>query len=449
MYNVSIVIPTYNRDDLLEHTLQTILNQEIREVSFEVIVVDDGSMDKTKEVVEKFKRLLPTLRYYYQPHDGYGAARARNVGITQSDGEIVIFVDTGMLLSKHFIYQHYLSHSQQQACAVIGYVYAFSVLVDDALFFSLLDLKDIDKSISSLKREEKYSDSRSNSYKNFGYEIENTPAPYFYFWTCNVSVRRDVLLRVGGFDENYKSWGMEDVDLGYRLFKNNIRFTLNLQAKAIHHPHDSINDTANKKGSDKKNLIYFHDKYNDIDSEMLLCGREFFYNEALVNLYSNEQNRFNFGTLICRSIVDSSCDSPTLILGGHNGAISTKFKNPVLLEYSGERYTEMKTNFPGIQAYYNLGGKTPFVDKQFELVLITDFWKYLNQAWLVSIVRESIRTGKRTYLLYEIYVNGKPQVCVEENHISLLNRAMSKMNARYHMVQYSIDDTVFEYITVL
>lgn len=449
MYNVSIVIPTYNRDDLLEHTLQTILNQETRGVSFEVIVVDDGSIDQTKEVVDKFNRLLPTLRYYYQQHDGYGAARARNVGITQSEGEIVIFVDTGMLLSKHFIYQHYLSHSQQQACAVIGYVYAFSVLVDDTHFFNLMDLKDIDKSISFLKKEEKYSDSRSNSYKNFGYEIENTPAPYFYFWTCNVSVRRDDLLRVGGFDENYKSWGMEDVDLGYRLFKNNIRFTLNLQADAIHHPHDSVSDSADKKGTDKKNLIYFHDKYNGIDSEMLLCGREFFYNEALVNLYSHEHNRFNFHTLKCQSILDSSLDASTLIIGGHNGAISTRFKKPVLLEYSSRRYSEMKTNFPDVQAYYNLGGKTTFADNQFELVLITDFWKYLNQAWLVSIVRESIRTGKRTYLLYQIYVNGKPQVCVEENHMNLLNNAMSKMNARYQMVQFSCDDTVFEYMMIL
>lgn len=448
MYNATIVIPTYNRELLLRYTLQTILNQETMGYTFEVIVVDDGSTDQTSKVVDEFKNQIPNLRYYYQEHDGFGAARARNVGIANARGEIIIFIDSGILLSKRFVYQHCLSHGAKNACAVIGNVYAFTALTDDTYLLNLLDLDNIDKSIASLKKEEKYIDVRCASYRNFDFRIENAPAPYFYFWTSNVSVRKQDLLEVGGFDENFRTWGMEDVDLGFKLYKNNICFTLNLDAEAIHYPHDSKNDSESKKDTDKENLRYFHNKHKCIESEMLLCGREFFYNEALIHLFSNESNRFNFGILSSKSIMHGNESAPTLIIGGHNGKITEKFRNSLLLEYNTDNINKIKEEYPDCEAYLCLGGKTDFKDNQFEQVLITDFWRFLNKAWLASIFAESTRVGNNVYMLYQVYIDGVQQLNLDEKQLTMLKNAATKAKVVYSTIKYVDENTVFEYLVI-
>ena len=86
---VSIVIPTYNRADLIARSIQSVLNQSYPD--FEVIVVDDGSTDGTKEVVENFndKRIK-----YIRLNNNRGAGAARNVGIRSSMGKFIAFQDS-------------------------------------------------------------------------------------------------------------------------------------------------------------------------------------------------------------------------------------------------------------------------------------------------------------------------------------------------------------------
>ena len=85
---VSIVLPTYNRAYLLKRAIQSVLNQTYR--NFELIVVDDGSTDNTKEVVEDFH----DKRIRYVAHEKRrGANAARNTGIKLAEGEYVAFQD--------------------------------------------------------------------------------------------------------------------------------------------------------------------------------------------------------------------------------------------------------------------------------------------------------------------------------------------------------------------
>src|SRR4051812_8191379 len=83
---VSVVVTTFNRAVLLEHTLQSVLNQTYRD--FEVVLVDDGSTDATAEVASKYK---PVVKYIYQANKGQSPAR--NTGIKAARGEFVAFVD--------------------------------------------------------------------------------------------------------------------------------------------------------------------------------------------------------------------------------------------------------------------------------------------------------------------------------------------------------------------
>lgn len=86
---VSIIIPTYNRAHLIERSIRSILNQTYEE--FELLIVDDGSTDNTKEVVERIKD--SRIRYIPCGENG-GAARARNIGIAEAQYDYIAFQDS-------------------------------------------------------------------------------------------------------------------------------------------------------------------------------------------------------------------------------------------------------------------------------------------------------------------------------------------------------------------
>ena len=86
---VSVIIPTYNRGKLIGNSIKSVLNQTYK--NLEIIVVDDGSTDNTKEEVEKIKD--EKIRYIKLEKNG-GAANARNIGIMNSTGRYISFQDS-------------------------------------------------------------------------------------------------------------------------------------------------------------------------------------------------------------------------------------------------------------------------------------------------------------------------------------------------------------------
>ncbi|MBY0445348.1 MAG: glycosyltransferase, partial [Burkholderiales bacterium] len=76
---ISIVIPTYNRADLLRYTLESLVLQTLDKQLFEVIVVDDGGSDNSEEVVRAFAEQL-NIKYFWQEDKGFRAGKARNIG---------------------------------------------------------------------------------------------------------------------------------------------------------------------------------------------------------------------------------------------------------------------------------------------------------------------------------------------------------------------------------
>jgi glycosyltransferase involved in cell wall biosynthesis len=86
----SIIIPTFNREQLLVTTIHSVLNQTFS--NFEIIVVDDGSTDNTKFIIEQMILSEPRIRYYYQSNSE--RAVARNKGVELSYGDYLIFLDS-------------------------------------------------------------------------------------------------------------------------------------------------------------------------------------------------------------------------------------------------------------------------------------------------------------------------------------------------------------------
>lgn len=92
---LSVIIPAYNEEEDIVKCLKSLENQSYK--NFEIIVVDDGSIDKTTEIVKKFQK----ARLLKQKHKGPG--EARNFGARLSKGKILIFVDADMTFNKDYL----------------------------------------------------------------------------------------------------------------------------------------------------------------------------------------------------------------------------------------------------------------------------------------------------------------------------------------------------------
>jgi glycosyltransferase involved in cell wall biosynthesis len=96
-HRMSVVMPTYNRAEIISDSIESVLNQDYKH--FELIIVDDGSTDATRSVVESFND--DRIRYVYQDNSGAGAAR--NVGLAVSSGDIIAYLDTDNLWNPRYL----------------------------------------------------------------------------------------------------------------------------------------------------------------------------------------------------------------------------------------------------------------------------------------------------------------------------------------------------------
>lgn len=87
---ISIIIPVYNGKDTMAETLNSLINQTLKE--FEVIIIDDGSIDRTSEIVRGYSKQDSRFKYYYQKNSG--VAMARNKGLAESSGRYICFLDS-------------------------------------------------------------------------------------------------------------------------------------------------------------------------------------------------------------------------------------------------------------------------------------------------------------------------------------------------------------------
>lgn len=281
-YAASIIVPTYNRANLLQYTLQSLQNQQMDE-SFEVIVVDDGSLDDTKDIVVTFEKEFE-LKYIYQPDKGFRVARARNLGIALAEAPLCVFVDSSMILDpgcvNAYIEQY---HSATDPQVFIGYVLGFDQ-TDDNLqqLQKLINPARAKSTIQYLISHPEFQDIRNPYYQKYQDNLADLPAPWLFFWTNNVAVPTDLLLQAGGFDENYNSWGVEDIDLGYALFQAGAQFTLVRDALSVHYPHEK------KRRKSRHNREYFHKKYQTRATELLLTHRGMEVNDVLMTDLQND-----------------------------------------------------------------------------------------------------------------------------------------------------------------
>ncbi|OEE60106.1 glycosyl transferase [Enterovibrio norvegicus FF-454] len=260
MIELSIVIPTYNRRELLSHTLNALAEQTLSSDSFEVIIIDDGGSDNSEAIVQSFSEKL-NVKYFWQEDKGFRAGKARNVGTAIAEGKYVVYLDTGVLLATGALEEHLFRHKvSTHPIAIVGYVYGFDLDEEGVKKMeSVISPNNVDAILRELDKQGMH-DIRQSQYDDLGQNISDWPAPFDLFWTCHVSAEREELIKAGMFDERFNSWGGEDVDLGVRLFRNNNMFIVDKSMASFHWPHPKeVKDTSD---SSKSAAELIHSKYN-------------------------------------------------------------------------------------------------------------------------------------------------------------------------------------------
>ena len=217
---ISVIIPTYNWPQALALVLQS-LNHQIDQ-NFEVLVVDDGSTDDTRAIIEQFKPQLSfSLTYLWQEDKGFRAGRARNMGIAKAKGDYVVFVDGDCVMRSSFVANHrILAHTSY-------FVVGNRVLLSPSFSHYILDQQQ-DVSVRGVWY---WALKRLRGHLNRWHSLLRLPLGPFRFrhqhrWqkakSCNLAVWREDLIKIGGFEEQVTGWGYEDSDLVIRLLNSGV-----------------------------------------------------------------------------------------------------------------------------------------------------------------------------------------------------------------------------------
>ncbi|WP_129633678.1 exopolysaccharide biosynthesis glycosyltransferase EpsD [Candidatus Oscillochloris fontis] len=211
---LSIVIPTYNRLPRLKQVIAALEGQTYPMTDVEVIVVSDGSTDGTHEYL---RDLTTRLNLCFVPQANAGPAAARNNGIRNAHGEIIIFVDDDVVPSPDLVAEHMRLHAGHTNRVVLGTMlnppdFTFSPWVawEQAMLMKQYD---------AMHR-------------------GDWPATARQFYTGNTSLPRQLLLTSGGFDERFRR--AEDIELAYRLERQGVEFIFCMQAVGYHYAERSF-----------------------------------------------------------------------------------------------------------------------------------------------------------------------------------------------------------------
>ncbi len=203
--------------------MERLFKQNLSRESFEVIVVDDGSVDKTRDVLNGFEK---ESNFFHFRQKNQGQGNARNLALKHARGQIVLFIGDDIYAENDFVKAHIDFHFDypEENTACLGGIEWFpgnetndfmTWLTHGGPQFAYYKLKD-------------------------GQEVD-----FRYFYTSNISLKIS-LLKEERFDPDFKSYGWEDIELGYRLCKKFMLKIIYKQKILAYHDH-IINEESLKK----------------------------------------------------------------------------------------------------------------------------------------------------------------------------------------------------------
>lgn len=266
--HVSIIIAVYNRASLIPELLdQWRKVDKATKYEYELIFSDDESSDDSVALLYACKDL--PIRVLTNKHGGAG--KARNHAYQYATGEIIIFTGDDIFPTNEFINEHYESYlNNGKKVATLG-------LID---WREGIQMNHLMKHITDIGCEQ------------FGF-VAMKPFEFVdfrHFYTSNISVSREELQNLEClFNQGFKKYGFEDIELGYRLYKNGIKILYNPNALAYHdHVYSSVDKFCNRQSSAGEELNTFKRMHPELSTEEIKVNIDEFNEKYARYVLSNK-----------------------------------------------------------------------------------------------------------------------------------------------------------------
>jgi len=278
--DISIIIPVYNSASTLRQCLLALNNSSFSD--FEVLVVDDKSEDDSVSIARKFPCKVILL------DENMGPAGARNEGVRQASGEILLFVDSDMVVHEDAVERIVNTFEKKPDVSCVSGIYSKKPLLSVGLtgWYRCLQTHYWKKS-------------------TVGYTTR--------FTISLGAIKRDVFEAVGGFDEEYKKADVEDYEIGHRLVEKGFKLFQDPLIQADHRdissfPH--LLSTVFRRGRMWMSLFF---KRRRLDKGYVTPGRSFGLILSLVSLMAL------LGSVVFPSLIYTACFSIILFLISDGG----------------------------------------------------------------------------------------------------------------------------------
>jgi len=236
MDRVSIMIPTHNRRESLALTIASLCHQEYPASDLEVIVVDNGSSDGTREYLRGISTPFRLRVVGAEKRKPYEYARLRNIGVAAASGDILVFLDSDMVVTRRFVWQHVAYHRPGARTAVLGkMIYLESnAQVTETLLASDYDANALGKWHLAGMAVQKFLALSGN--------LPQYVRPWDFCIGANFSVSRDAFDAAGQFDESLDGDQPVGADVAYglQLHAHGVRLVYGRGALAFHQRNNPI-----------------------------------------------------------------------------------------------------------------------------------------------------------------------------------------------------------------
>ncbi len=260
---ISVIIPTFNRAKFLYPTIICLLNQKIvSDIDYEIIIIDSGNEknDKTREMISYFQNQTTRLKYK-KISNNKNRSLLRHVGAKLASFNILLFLDNDMLTPPNYIEYFYNQFTKPEKEVLLG---RRKSLIE----FNMKHIgeKNLAENFYELDKLPWYDDERM--FESFN---DN---PWQYAFSHSLFLYKKDYFKVGGFNKKFgKQWGLEDIELGYKLAELGCTFKFITNCSDYHQPHFS--QSAVEQPLAEINRYLMAQIHNSCDEEIMLC---FFYN---------------------------------------------------------------------------------------------------------------------------------------------------------------------------
>lgn len=241
MKELSIIVPTYNRQDTIRKVLESLDSQTTPKSKYEVIVVDDGSNYDVKNFIKGFN-----VKYIRQKNSG--PAKARNLGVKNATARLVAFIGDDTVLDKRWVAEHLKTHKEKgENVAVLGFT-AWGRDQELTNFMKYLAPQGPQFNYGAIKNKD-----------NCGFD---------FFWTSNISLEKKWFEK-DKFDEKFPYAAYEDLELSYRLHKKGLRIVYNPKAIVNHYHHYTPDKYFKKQSVMAESALIFARKHPKLRSFLI------------------------------------------------------------------------------------------------------------------------------------------------------------------------------------